>query len=128
MFWGRKVYWGPVLVVVVTLRQQRLEGYSANKLRRLFGLSRQTLVRWMSYFRSVFPSSPWWQRLRGQVGVAVADDALPSSLLAAFGSVDERGGAALVSCLRFVATGQTGPPWARSPVSVLVHAKDGEIP
>jgi len=128
LYWGRKVYWGAVLVVVVTLRQQRPEGYSANKLRRMFGVTRQTLVRWMAYFRSVFPSSPWWQQLRGRVGVDVADGALPSSLLAAFLAVEGRGEAALVSCLRFLATGQTGPPGAQSLVVDLAHAKDGEIP
>jgi hypothetical protein len=128
LFWGRRVHWAPVVLLVVTLRQQRPDGYSASKLRSLFEVSRPTLVRWMAYFRSVFPSSPWWQRLRGRVGVAVADGALPSSLLAAFLAIEGRGEAALVSCLRFLATGQTGPPGAQSLVADLAHAKDGEIP
>lgn len=128
LFWERKVYWAPVILLVVTLRQQRPDGYSASKLRALFDVSRQTLVRWMGYFRSVFPTSPWWRRLRGLVGVDVRDDALPASLLEAHLAVEGRGEAALVSCLRFLSSGQLGPPGAQTPRVVSVHAKDGEIP
>lgn len=122
------MYWAPVILLVVTLRQQRPEGHSASKLRALFGVSRQTLVRWMRYFRSAFPTSPWWRRLRGLVGVEVRDDTLPASLLKTHLAVEGRGEAALVSCLRFLSFGQLGPPGSQTLRVVSVHAKDGEIP
>jgi len=105
LFFGRRVYWGCVLLVVVTLRQQRPEGYSINRLCSTYGVSRKTVVRWMAWFAEVFPRSAWWQQLRGRVGPSVSDRQLPGSLLMHF--VDVRGAeeAGLVACLLFLATG-----------------------
>lgn len=106
LFFGRRVYWGCILLVVVALRQGRPESYSANRLRRLFGVSRRTIVRWMAHFRDVVPSSPCWQRVRGLVEPDVRDAELPVSLLErlcdACGSVE----AGLVATLRLLALGQ----------------------
>jgi len=43
LFMGRRVYWGGVVLVVLALRQQRPDGYSARRLRELCGVSRKTL-------------------------------------------------------------------------------------
>jgi hypothetical protein len=67
LFWGRRVYWGVVLLVVTALRQQRLEGFTAQRVQDLFGIRRPTLNRWMRYFREIFPRSGSWQRVRGRV-------------------------------------------------------------
>ena len=79
-----RVYWGVVLLVVTALRQQRLEGFTAKRVEELFGIRRPTLDRWMGYFREVFPRSRSWQRVRGRVGPAVMENALPSALVEAF--------------------------------------------
>lgn len=128
LFWGRRVYWGPVLILVVTLRQQQPESHSANRLRQRFGVSRQTLVRWMAYFREVFPSSSWWQRLRGRVSPVVRHDRLPSSLLEVIVDVVGSAEQALVNGLCFLAAGQADPPCRSGWVGVdRLHAKDGGI-
>ena len=84
LFWGRRVYWGVVLLVVTALRQQRLEGFTAHRVRELFGIGRPTLNRWMRYFREIFPRSRCWQRVRGRVSPSVSDQELPSALLVVF--------------------------------------------
>ena len=53
-FWERKVYWGVVILVVMTLKQGRANGYGAGKLTRLFDISRHTLKRWIAYFKQAF--------------------------------------------------------------------------
>ena len=105
LFFGRRVYWGCVVLVVVALRQGQPESYSANKLRRLLGVTRQTLVRWMAYFRDVFPSSPCWQRVRGLVEPDIRNTELPASLLERLS--DACGGAeeGVAATLRLLASG-----------------------
>jgi hypothetical protein len=102
-FLGRRVYWGCVILVVLALRQQRVDGASAGKLQRMFAIPRKTLMRWFAYFRDEFPVSAKWQRLRGRVPPSVDNQRLPGSLLECFlgtaGSVQ----GALVDCLRFLA-------------------------
>jgi hypothetical protein len=107
LFFGRRVYWSVVVLVVVTLRQQRGKGHSIASLCRRFGVYRSTVARWMAYFREEFPSTPWWQRLRGQVGTQVRNDRLPGQLIGQFVAVHGDGEAGLVACLRFLATGWT---------------------
>jgi len=103
---GRRVYWGVVILVVMTLRQRRPEGRSTIWLMRTFGISRKTLFRWISYFRDVFPLSAHWQRLRGRVGSYVKDDELPGALVDSFLQYAETAEEALGGCLRFLATGE----------------------
>lgn len=106
LYFGRRVYWGVVVMVVMALRQQRPDGVSTGRLCRLFGVSRKTVVRWDHYFVEAFPASDRWRRLRDFVGVGVRDDALPGGLLEHF--VQARAGAheeGLVACLRFLAAG-----------------------
>lgn len=80
-FWDRKVYWGVIILALVTLRQGRTEGYSAGKLMRLFDISRHTLKRWMVYFRQNFPLTNRYKRIKGLVGLKIADDLFPSCLV-----------------------------------------------
>jgi hypothetical protein len=106
LFLGRRMSFACIILVLVTLRQQRPEGSSAAKLCRQFGISRSTLQRWMLYFREQFPASPWWQRLRGQVRADIATGRLPAALLVVFIEThagDEQAG--LEACLRFLASG-----------------------
>ncbi len=80
-FLGRKVYFAAVVLVVVTMRQRRPGSASAARLRAAFGVSWETVGRWVSYFDEVFPSSSTWKQLRGSVHASVRDDDLPAGLL-----------------------------------------------
>jgi hypothetical protein len=105
LFWGRRVYWGAVLLVVTTLRQQRSAGLSARRLGVLFGVTRQTLVRWLAYFRDVFPHSQSWQRLRSRCMPAVAPETIPGAVLERLSLVRDGPESSLVKCLRLLRVG-----------------------
>jgi hypothetical protein len=80
-FLGRKVYFAAVVLVVVTMRQRRPSSASAAKLRAAFGVSWETVSRWMTFFDEVFPATTTWKRLRGSVPAGVGNDDLPAGLL-----------------------------------------------
>lgn len=104
-FWERKVYWGVVILVIMTLKQRRTEGYSAGKLIQLFGISRHTLKRWIHYFRQHFPFTRRWKQLKGLVGFEISPDLLPGALvlflIERFESVEE----GLIQSLRLLLGG-----------------------
>jgi hypothetical protein len=101
---GRRVYWGCVILVAMTLRQGRPGGVSANKLKKLFGVTRLTIKRWVAYFRDVFPFSAQWQRLRGRVSSSVRDSDLPGTLVRFFLLNSESEDKGLTACLHFLAS------------------------
>lgn len=103
-FMGRRVYWRCVILVAMTLRQNRPDGVSANKLNRLFGVTRKTLNRWASYFRDVFPCSAQWQRLRGRVSPSVRDSEIPGVLVRSFLLNSESPQKGIIACLYSLAT------------------------
>jgi len=84
LFWGRRVYWGVVLLVVTALRQGRDQGYTVEKLKALLGVTRPTLTRWLSYFRQIFPCSQSWRRLSGRLMPPVTEHELPGGLIERF--------------------------------------------
>ena len=83
-FMGRKVYFWPVILIVMTLRQNRENSYSAGKLMRLFNISRNTLKRWFTFFKECFPLLPNWQRIRGLIPANISNNEIPGGLLHAF--------------------------------------------
>jgi hypothetical protein len=103
-FMGRRVYWGCVILVAMTLRQNRPDGMSANKLKRLLGVTRKTLIRWAAYFRDEFPFSAQWQRLRGRVSPSVRDSELPGTLVRLFLLNSESPEKGIIACLYSLAT------------------------
>jgi hypothetical protein len=103
-FWGRRVYWGAVILVVTALGQGRTSGFSINKLSRLFGIERKTICRWMIYFREQFPKTPLWRRLRGKVGADVKDNDLPAGLVRRFIKKFGSEEIAVGQCLQFLAS------------------------
>ncbi len=109
LFMGRRVYWAGVILVVMALRQNRPESAGTGELMRMFGMTRKTIFRWISYFREVFPSSAQWQKLRGRVHSSIRDSELPGDLLRYFIRYADSAEAGLVGCLRFLATGLGGP-------------------
>lgn len=105
LFMGRNVYWRAVILIVVTLRQGKPQRRSINKLQEMFSISRKTIVRWIHYFRKVFPKSSQWQRLRGRLSARVGNDNLPGRLLTYFFSYYSSISEGLIGCLRFLASG-----------------------
>jgi len=105
LFWGRRVYWASVLLVITALRQGRDQGYTVEKLKTLFGVTRPTLTRWLNYFRQIFPCSQSWRRMSGRLMPPVAEDELPGGLIERFVQArgdPERG---LMACLRAIVLG-----------------------
>lgn len=100
-FWGRRVYWGPTMILAAASRQGRPAlGYAY--LRRLVGVSMSTVRRWMRYFTEIFPYEARWVARRGHVPADVPNDHLPGALLTCMGR-ERDGEAALVAVLRFLA-------------------------
>ena len=106
VFLDRKVYLGAVVLMSIAARQRRLVGSTANALRKLFGVSKDTLGRWLAFFRVDLPASDRWRRVRGVVSADVRNDTLPSPLLAQLDRRLGEGEAALQACLRLLATGE----------------------
>ncbi len=103
LFMGRRVYWAMVILVVMTIRQNRPEGKSTINLIRRFGMSRKTLFRWIAYYREVFPVSRQWKIRRGRIGVSVNNSRLPGDLLDYFISHCRDVEEGVVRCLKFLA-------------------------
>jgi hypothetical protein len=99
LFWGRRVYWAVVVLVVTALRQGRTEGITARRLQTLIGVTRPTLVRWGRYFRDCFPQTATWHRLVGRFWPPVPAGTVVADLLGRF--VHTRGDPTqgLVACL-----------------------------
>jgi len=103
-FLGRRVYFGPVFVLVTTLCQ----GISPRRVARLreqVGLDRRTLARWRRWWQQAFARSPFWKAARGRFVPPVELPALPASLLERFVGADA--GERLRAALAFLA-----PLWA----------------
>jgi len=104
-FMGRKVYWHGIILLVMALKQQRPEGPSINKLMKMFEIgSRNTILKWLQYYRDIFPTSPQWQRIRGQIVASIRDSELPGELLNYFFRQSKTKDIGLVSCLKLLAT------------------------
>lgn len=81
LFWGRRVYWAPVMLLVTALRQGRNPDATLEKLKGLCGVWRSTVKRWQRYFREIFIHSESWLRLCGRLMPAIDADQLPGALL-----------------------------------------------
>jgi hypothetical protein len=102
LFFGRRVYWGCV-VVLVTAAVRGPKRRTIAQLCRQFDVSRRTIRRWVDYFATAFCWTDLWRRLRGRLGVQVRDDALPQSLVEVFICSSDDREAALVRCFRALA-------------------------
>jgi hypothetical protein len=106
LFWGRRVYWAAVVLVLTALREGRVAGLTAERLRARFGVTRLTLRRWRHYFREHFPQTGTWCRLVGRPSPPVAAPTGVADLLGRF--IRARGDPeqGLIACL--VALQQAG--------------------
>ncbi len=87
-FLGRRVYLGAVVVLAMAL-QQGASPWRVSRLRELFGVSRQTLARWRTWWREAFTESAFWKVAKAAFSPAVNEAEAPNSLLARF-TGDER--------------------------------------
>ena len=105
LFMGRRVYWANVILIVVTLRQNKPQEYSKAALMRKFGMCRKTINQWIKWFHDIFPHTTQWQRIRGFVSSVVSDAHLPSSVLNYFHTIKNSWQEAVISCLKFLVSG-----------------------
>jgi LPS sulfotransferase NodH len=103
-FWGRKVYWAPVVLLVSALRQGN-PVYTFERLKALFGIWRSTVNRWQKYFRDIFAQTIGYRRLLGHLSPMPAAGPLPAALLARFTQAVADPKAALITCLTTLALG-----------------------
>lgn len=78
-FLGRRVYLGAVVLLASVLGHGVSRSRCA-KLRALFGMSWQTLVRWRQWWQTTFPRGAFWQEARARFIPPVEMSCLPSSL------------------------------------------------
>lgn len=93
-------------MIVTTLWRQNPKENSINMLARKFKISRNTVVRWIRYFRDEFPQSLQWQRLRGLVSAKISNSSLPRGLIEYFLRTRTSPAGGLINCLQFLASGQ----------------------
>ena len=91
-FLARRVYLGAVVVLASAL-QHGVSAFRVRQLKELFGASRQTLLRWRSWWLEAFPASQFWQSLRGRLLPAADETTLPRSLVERFDGNGIEGGA-----------------------------------
>ena len=103
-FWGRRVYWAPVLLLVGALRQGQKPVITMERLKALCGVWRSTVKRWQYYFRELFAQSVRYRRLSGHLLPPINPNQLPGALLSRFCPVDGGHEVALVNCLRVLAS------------------------
>lgn len=98
LFWGRRVYWGGVILVLTALREGRTKGCTAARLMRLYGVTRPTLARWLRYFHEIFPATDAWLQLRARLWPPVRPGAV-GELLGRFMQIRGDPQDGLVACL-----------------------------
>ncbi len=103
-FMGRKVYWRPVVLIVMALKQNKHDSMSSRKLTEMFKISRQTLKRWSEYYRDVFPISPVWRHIRGEVSFMDKNIEMPSGIMNHFLGCYKSAEQGLSECLKLLAS------------------------
>ena len=99
-FFGRRVYLGPVFVLVSAMIHGITEKRAA-ALRDLVGVSKRTLERWRRWWLYEFPQSGFWRAARARFASPLEPSSLPASLLQRFGQPGSCESA--VAALKFLA-------------------------
>ena len=105
LFMDRRVYFRVVILIAVTLNQNKPQEYSKNMLSKMLEANRKTVNRWIAYFREIFPASQMWKTVRGFISPAVTNHSLPGSLVEYFLGHALTPGVAIINCLRLLTTG-----------------------
>ncbi len=97
-FLGRRRYLGPIVVLAAAARQ----GLSPTRYQQLhewFHVSRDTVRRWLRWWRTLFAASRFWQVARASFATPLPPAQLPLALLETFAhEATQR----LQACLRFL--------------------------
>ncbi len=104
-FMGRKIYWFPVIISVVSDIQGSILETGKFDTSGYFDISRNTLTKWLNFFKNIFPLSAQWQSIRGQVSANVKNNELPASLLNHFLNAKSSIKDGLSACLKFLSKG-----------------------
>lgn len=122
-FYGRKVYFWPVILIVMALRQNKENSHSTGMLMRTFNISRNTLKRWFQFFKDCFPLLPQWQRIRGFIPTSISNHEIPGSLLNFYlKRYNDKEMEALLQCLIVLTF---GGDFSAKIDGFRIHAKDG---
>jgi len=105
-FWGRRVYWAPVVLLVSTVRQGKNPAVTLERLKGLCGVWRTTVKRWQRYFLDFFTQEASYRRISGLFLPPIRQDQLPAALVARFYTgCGKEPVATLVNCLQTLALG-----------------------
>lgn len=104
-FWGRRVYWAPVLLLITALRQGRNPDVTLERIKGFCGPWRSTVNRWREYFRSIFPQSRQYHRLSGHLRSRAGSGQELYDILEQFCQAARTPAEALVNCLRGILVG-----------------------
>lgn len=97
---GRRIYAATVVVLSCLDRGKRVGSEMLNELRDAVGVTRRTVGRWLSWWRSQFVQTPLWTLERARFMPPAAESQLPESLLERFG--DGTDPSALNALLHFI--------------------------
>jgi len=97
-FWGRRVYWAPVVMLITALRQGKNPNITLERLKGLCGVWRSTVNSWRDYFIKIFPDSLPWRRLSGHV-MTKETNRLIHDLLSLYYQNTQEPETAMVKCL-----------------------------
>ena len=103
-FWGRRVYWAPVVLLITALRQNKNPNVTLERLKGFCGVWRSTVNRWRDYFLKIFPNSESWRQLAGYVMIK-GTSCLIHNLLSLYYQKMPSAELALVQCLLVLAQG-----------------------
>jgi hypothetical protein len=108
-----------VILVVISLREQRPYGSTMERLKTTLGVDSKTVRRWQTWYRARLSPSGEWKALGSRLPVGLAPGNEVGTLLSAF--VDENDAASgMARLLRFIAEYEHV-----SPGEGMRHAKDG---
>lgn len=122
-FMERRVYFWPVILIVMALRQNKKDSYSAGQLVRLFKISRNTLKRWFQFFKDCFPLLPQWQRVRGFIPTSIDNNEIPGRLLHFY--LNRFNGKEMEALLRCLIVLTSGGDFSVKIDGFRFHAEDG---
>jgi len=103
-FWGSRVYWAPVILLIIAMRQGKNPEATLERLKGVCGVWRSTVNRWRDYFLEIFPDSCAWRRLSGHF-LAKKRDRLIHDLLSSYYQEIQPPKAAMAKCLQVLAMG-----------------------
>ena len=94
------------ILLATMMCQGRISFRTGKHLKAHLGVSKKTLLRWVSFFKEGFLRTVQWQRARSFVGAGVHDDDLPRGVLVHFWRRFGSGEPGLLRCLCFLAVGR----------------------